>query len=153
MLISENLPRRAGFPPTPGRAAERFDWTPGGRQLGAGRWELGGGSRDRTGSREAREIRVLNHWAAGLRSRLLPEVCDVATPEMCPKSVPKIWRFALWFWCVVPGNVFLNGFGGVLPGVAELFCYRFASKLSHGRRVIRQNRFRKSENLAGAQIS
>ena len=90
MLISENLPRRAGFPPTPGRAAERFDWTPGGWQLGAGRWELGGGSRDRTGSREASEIRMFNHWAAGLRSRLLAEGCGVATPEMCKKRPQKI---------------------------------------------------------------
>ena len=76
MLISENLPRRAGFPPTPGRAAERFDWTPGGRQLGAG-------------SREAREIRMFNHWAAGLRSRLLAEGCGVATPESAQKRGPK----------------------------------------------------------------
>ena len=90
MLISENLPRRAGFPPTPGRAAKRFDWTPGGRQPGAGSWELGAGSRDRTGSREAREIRVLNHWAAGLRSRLLAEGCGVATPESAQKRGPKL---------------------------------------------------------------
>ena len=84
VLISENLPRRRGFPPTPGRAAKRFDWTPGGRQPGAG-------------SREASEIRVLNHWAAGLRSGLLAEGCGVATLEMCPKSGPNFGRFALWF--------------------------------------------------------
>ena len=111
MLISENLPRRAGFPPTPGRLAKRFDWTPG-----AGSWEP-----EAAGSREASEIRVLNHWAAGLRSGLLPEGC-VATPEMCPKSDPTNWRFALWFWCVLPGNAFFEWFGEVLAGVAELFC-------------------------------
>ena len=38
-------------------------------------WELG------AGSREAREIRMFNHWAAGLRSGLLPEDCGVATPK------------------------------------------------------------------------
>ena len=76
MLISENLPRRAGFPPTPGRLAKRFDWTPGGRQP--------------AGSQEASEIRVLNHWAAGLRSRLLAEGCGVATPESAQKRGPKL---------------------------------------------------------------
>ena len=67
----------------------------GGRGLGAGSRQLG------AGSREAREIRMLNHWAAGLRSGLLAEGCDVATPEMCQKKTPKDWRFALWFdaWC------------------------------------------------------
>ena len=95
VLISENLPRRAGLPPTPGRpAAKRFDWTPGGRQLGAGSWEP-------AGSREASEIRMLNHWAAGLRSKLLPEGCGVATPEMCPKSTPKCGSLPYGFdaWC------------------------------------------------------
>ena len=79
-MISENLPRRAGLPPTPGRAAKRFDWTPveaEARELGAG-------------SREAREIRMFNHWAAGLRSGLLPEDCGVAAPEMYNKNVQKI---------------------------------------------------------------
>ena len=42
---------------------------------------------------------------------------------------------------------FFEWLWGVLPGVAELFCYRFASKLSHGRRVIRQNLFRKSSKI------
>ena len=52
MLISENLPRRAGFPPTPGRAAERFDWTPGGRQPGAGSWEAAAGIEPAAGRQE-----------------------------------------------------------------------------------------------------
>ena len=91
MLISENLPRRAGLPPTPGRAAERFDWTPGGRglELGAGSWGPAAGIEPAAGSREAREIRVLNHWAAGLRSRLLAEGCGVATPKSAQKRCPK----------------------------------------------------------------
>ena len=58
-------------------------------ELGAGSQELGAGSRDRTGSREAREIRMFNHWAAGLRSRLLPEDCGVATPKSTQKRGPK----------------------------------------------------------------
>ena len=124
MLISENLPRRAGFPPTPGRAAKRFDWTPGGRQPGAGSRELGAGSRDRTGSREAREIRVLNHWAAGLRSRLLAEGCGVATPESAQKRCPKLrslerkndfWPHEMRERVVSPG--FHEWPGGFLLGV------------------------------------
>ena len=90
MLISDNLPRCARFLPTPGRpAAERFDWTPAGREPAAG---------------EASEIRMFNHWAAGLWSGLLPEGGGVATPEMCQKNASQIWKFALWIWCVVPGN-------------------------------------------------
>ena len=121
MLISENLPRRAGFPPTPGRAAERFDWTPGGRQPGAGSWELHGSWQPAAGSREASEIRMLNHWAAGLRSRLLPEVRGVATPEMCQKRPPNFGGLPYGFgaWCQ---GMFFEWLWEVLAGVREVFC-------------------------------
>ena len=87
VLISDDLPCRLGLPPTPGRPAERFDWTPGGRGwLGAG-------------SREAREIRMFNHWAAGLRSGLLPEDCGVATPKRGEKRGHnlEVWKEVLIF--------------------------------------------------------
>ena len=79
MVISENLPRRQGLPPTPGRPAKRFDWTPGGRGREAEAWELG------AGSREAGEICMFNHWAAGLRSGLLPE-----DPKWVPKAPQQV---------------------------------------------------------------
>ena len=124
MLISENLPRRAGFPPTPGRPAKRFDWTPGGWQLGAGSWGPAAGIEPAAGSREAREIRVLNHWAAGLRSRLLAGGRGVATPESAPKRGPKLrslerkidfWPHEMRFQVVWPG--FHEWPGGFLLGV------------------------------------
>ena len=56
-MISENLPRRTGFPQTPGRARILN----GPLEAEAGSWEAG-------------EIRMFNHWATGLRSGLLPQV-------------------------------------------------------------------------------
>ena len=64
---------------------------------------------------------MLNHWAAGLRSGLLAEGCDVATPEMCQKGLPKI---QVCLMVLVRGAMecFFEWLWGVLPGVAELFC-------------------------------
>ena len=110
IVISENLPRRAGLPATPGRAAKRFDWTPG-LELGAG-GQPAAGSRGPAGSREASEIRVLNHWAAGLRSRLLPEVRGVATTEMCQKRPQKNPGLPYGFGVWRQGMIFLIALGG-----------------------------------------
>ena len=81
----------------------------------AGSRELG------AGSREASEIRMLNHWAAGLRSGLLPEVCGVATPEMCKKKTNNI-QVCLILLMRGTRECFFEWLWGVLPGVAELFC-------------------------------
>ena len=116
VLISDNLPRRPCFPPPPGQPAKRFDWTPGGRG-----WELGAGSRQLAG-----EIRMFNHWAAGLRSGLLPEGCGVATPEMCKKMPPKfgslpygfdVWRQGMHFLIALAGSRGCGG--GFLLGVCQ----------------------------------
>ena len=77
IVISENLPRRQGLPPTPGRARVLT------RGLEAEAGEPG------AGSREAEEIHVLVHWATGLRSGLLPQDCDVATPKIAQKKMHK----------------------------------------------------------------
>ena len=66
-MISENLPRRTGLSADAGPRSNS-EWTPGGRGWEAEARELGGRSR------EAGEIRMFNHWAAGLRSGLLPQV-------------------------------------------------------------------------------
>ena len=81
IVISENLPRRQGLPPTPRRArvlTRGLEAEAG--EPGAGSWEPG------AGSREAGEIRMLVHWATGVRSGLLPEDWGVAAPEMCQKT-------------------------------------------------------------------
>ena len=80
IVISENLPRRTGLSADagPGNGSE---WTPGGRGWEAEAWELG--------SCEAREIRMFNHWATGLRSGLLPQDCEVATQKLHKKGT--IW--------------------------------------------------------------
>ena len=67
MMISENPPANTGFPPTPGRLRV------GTANLEAEARELG------AGSLEAKEIHMLNHWAAELRSGLLPQDCEAAT--------------------------------------------------------------------------
>ena len=140
MLISENLPCRAGFAPTPGRlAAKRFDWTPGGRQPGAG-------------SREAREIRMFNHWAAGLWSGVAPQDCGATTPKKYPQNASKIWRFALWFWCVAPGNEFLNSFGRCSRVWRSFFVRGLPADCQVGGELlsIRQNLFQKSSKFGRA---
>ena len=75
IMISENLPRRRGLSADAGPGTG-FEWTPGGGEPGAE-------------SLEAGEIRMFNHWATGLRSGLLPQEYDVATPEVGKKTLKK----------------------------------------------------------------
>ena len=44
---------------------------------------------------------MFNHWAAGLRSGLLPQDCEVGTPEVAPKSTKfgRSFREGFVFWC------------------------------------------------------
>ena len=63
-MISENLPRRTGLSANAGPGTG-LEWTPGGREAG--------------------EIRMFIHWATRLRSGLLPQDCEVATPEVGKK--------------------------------------------------------------------
>ena len=67
--------------------AKRFDWTPGGRELGGGSRQPG--CAHQAGiepGREAREIRMSNHWAAGLRSGLLPRIVELQCQKSCQKK-------------------------------------------------------------------
>ena len=72
--ISRPFPAARGFPPTPGWARV---WK--GNPAGRG-WEPG------AGREEAGEIRMFNHWATGLRSGLLPQDCEVGSPEVVRKN-------------------------------------------------------------------
>ena len=69
-MISENLPRRTGLSANAGPGTG-FEWTPGGREAG--------------------EIRMFDHWATGLWSGLLPQDCEVGTPEVGTKK-GLIWE-------------------------------------------------------------
>ena len=74
-MISENLPRRQGLPPTPGRLSA--DLEAEARELGAGSWE-------------AEETRMLNHWATGLRSGLLPGIVELQHQKSPKKEVNNL---------------------------------------------------------------
>ena len=84
-------------------------------------WRQRLGSEPGAGREEAGEIRMLNHWAVGLRSGLLPEGCGVATPEIGSKKGQFWARFSRGFRFLVPGESFLEGFGRFLE-VSRMFC-------------------------------
>ena len=71
-----------------------------------------GGLEAEAGGWEAEEIRVSVHWANGLRSWLLPQVCDVATPTSTTKRSKLLTgvREGFDFWC--QGKVFWRVSGG-----------------------------------------
>ena len=105
-MISANIPCRSGLSADAGPGTG-FEWTPGGRGRGAG-------------SREAREIRMFNNWATGLRSGLLPEGCGVATPKGVQKRTKFERSFREGFIFDARGWI-VEGFQQVLAGLPHVF--------------------------------
>ena len=86
MLISDNLPRRRGLPPTPGRAAKRFDWTPGGRGWEAEAWELGAGSWELAAGRQKRSA-CLTTGLPGYGQGCSPRIVRLEHQKLAKKCI------------------------------------------------------------------
>ena len=99
IVISENLPRRTGLSADAGTGTG-LEWTPGGREAG--------------------EIRMFDHWATGLRSGLLPQDCEVGTPESLQRR-SKFWRSLHEILIFGARGLFFGGFQQVLGGLPHLF--------------------------------